>query len=1430
MKSSYDLMRDIVGRANEVPLIVCGQEVSALLDTGSMVSTMAVSLCTSLNLTVQPLDNVLSIEGAGGHKVPYLGLVEVAIQSPEILLGEFPVLMLVVPDTEYHKRVPVLLGTNILGRLTNANLHPDRTWKNVLYAVTKQQAVQGRTDSLGDLRTSRPVTVPANGHVIIYGRTQTPAVCQKMTVCMEGKSGLPKGVMVTPSVNIVSPGRSKIRLPIDLVNHLSQPVIIPAKTRICELYSTEDVVGLEKGSVADEVSFSQSADFLDNFSNMKETLSDEQVGEVQRLLVKWKSVFSLHDLDLGLTTKAEHHIRLTDNVPFKEKPRPIPPSMYEEVRAHLKEMETLGVIRKSQSPYASNVVIVRKKSGALRFCIDLRAINRKTIPDRYSLPRIDSTLDVLSGAKWFSVLDLKSGYWQVPLAEGDKCKTAFTVGPLGFWECERMPFGLTNAPATFQRLMENCMGDLHLSFCLLYLDDIVIFSKTYEEHLVRLEAVFQKLKEAGLKLGPSKCQFLRKDTRYLGHIISEKGISVDPDKIASVKSWPVPTSVNQVQSFVGFMSFYRRFIKDFAKIAKPLHQLAQGGVHYQTKTKTKVKYPPFKWGPEQQHAFEALKQKCCEVPVLGFADYSKPFILRTDASGDGLGAVLSQEQNGLERVIAYASRGISRAERNYPVHKLEFLALKWAVTEKFHDYLYGNTFSVITDNNPLTYVLKSAKLDATGHRWVAQLANYQFTLTYCPGSANRAADALSRIKWPEVSSTIVSQMLHAHVPGTVPVECFCYGQQAIPDVLVRDCQSSLDTAIDWSMEQEADPAIREVKQKLSSNMAEGDISPDAMKLWKERKALEVVNGILIRKRICAGEPHSQLVLPSKYQESALSYVHNDMGHLGRDRTLELLRERYFWVGMHQSVSDFIARCGRCVRRKDWNPQRAPLVNTETCQPMELVCMDFLKLEQSKGGIENILVVTDHFTKYAQAYPTRNQSAKTTAKTLFDNFFVHYGFPRRLHSDQGRNFESKLIAELCQMANIKKSRTTPYHPMGNGIAERFNSTLLNMLGTLDPKKKADWKSHVGSLVHAYNCTRHDTTGFSPYYLMFGRHPRIAVDLALGRHESSGPVTSRDYINSLKEGLKKAYDLAESSVKRSQADQKDRYDRRIRGAVLELGDRVLLRNVGLQGTHKIADKWSQDVYVVVEQPNSDIPVYEVKPEIGSGRARILHRNLLLPIPCLPLESQAVLQPKPRQRVSQSAFDQVDGPIHFPNGDRDSEQSGVESDVHSDEGMVVPKPRTVVPVPTPRRTRGLSVTPQIEESSLAQSNGSVSVVHLDNGEVVSFGTGEALSDELVDHGSGIEPGGEDSDVSEEVISSSSSSDSGTDGNVSVAPNTPVPAPRRSTRVKSTAHLRSDFVYNFNQVVGDGQQTGASDDGTINDTQTRDKINFLKNVLELF
>ena len=701
-------------------------------------------------------------------------------------------------------------------------------------------------------------------------------------------------MVVSPCVLTLLPGTSSSKLPVEVVNHLDQEFSIPAKARICDLYSIEDVSSLNSTVPIGQSSGNEVGNdsFLDHSQDLSETLTGVEVEEVQRLLAEWKSIFSLHDLDLGLTDKAIHRIQLKDDVPFKERNRPIPPSMYEDVRKHLKEMQELGVIRKSQSPYASNVVVVRKKSEALRFCLDLRAINAKTIPDRYSLPRIDSTLDALSGAKWFSALDLKSGYWQVPLAEEDKCKTAFTVGPLGFWECERMPFGLTNAPATFQRLMEDCMGDLHLKFCLLYLDDVIIFSRTYEEHLERLTAVFEKLREAGLKLSPSKCHFFRREIKYLGHVISSSGIAVDPGKISCVKDWPEPKTVTEVQRFLGFTSFYRRFIKGFAGIAKPLHKVCQGGIHVHTKTRARVCYPPLIWGTEQQEAFTQLNQACCNTPILGFADYTKPFVLHTDASGDGLGAVLHQQQDGVNRVIAFASRSLSKAEKNYPVHKLEFLALKWAVTEKFHDYLYGNEFTVMTDNNPLTYVLSSAKLDATGHRWVAQLANYHFTLKYCTGTSNRVADALSRVQWPEVTCGIVHQVLDVHVSQDCPIEGFCFSQQAVPNEL-DDMPDCFGEGIDWLVEQGKDPVIKEVLSKLSGEVVDSDVSPGSKFLWKERKHLSVINGQLMRNRTSNGRTQWQLVLPKKYWSVALRYVHDHMGHLGRDRSLELLRERYY---------------------------------------------------------------------------------------------------------------------------------------------------------------------------------------------------------------------------------------------------------------------------------------------------------------------------------------------------------------------------------------------------------------------------------------------------------------------------------------------------------------------------------------------------------
>ena len=303
-------------------------------------------------------------------------------------------------------------------------------------------------------------------------------------------------------------------------------------------------------------------------------------------------------------------------------------------------MLKMGAIRKSNSPWVSAVVLVCEKDGALRFCIDLRKLNERTVKDVYSLPLIEDSLDVLNGSCIFTSIDLKSGYWQVELDEKSIPLTAFTVGPLGFYECVRMPFGLTNAPATFQRLMESCLSDLHLIWCIIYLDDVIVFSKTPEEHIARLEAVFKKISDAGLKLKPSKCKFFKKRIHYLSHIVSNKGIETNPKKIEAIVNWPGPRTVHEVRKSLGFTNYYRKFVYKYSQIARPLNKLISG-------KNAKKKHRRVEWGNEQEQAFQKLKEACTKTPVLAYADYKKSFRLNTDASELGLGSVLYQQQEDL---------------------------------------------------------------------------------------------------------------------------------------------------------------------------------------------------------------------------------------------------------------------------------------------------------------------------------------------------------------------------------------------------------------------------------------------------------------------------------------------------------------------------------------------------------------------------------------------------------------------------------------------------------------------------------------------------------------------------------------------------------------------------------------------------------------
>ena len=1301
------ILKRLVGSANEAVIRINGFDCKCLLDTGSQVSTVSEDLCDRLNLTVQPLNNILKLTDAGGSQLYYSGFVEASLHLTD--LGDFSIesLLLVVPHTSYHDTIPVLLGKNVLdlsfSHLIDQDLSLDSlstAWKTALKTIAHLHSM-----TLGTVNTTKPVTLPPGGKTTVHALTRASSVgCLNINVMVDEPSrGLPGGLILTPVLCKLKPDVKSQRIDAEITNMSKRPVTIPAKHQIGDIctvdFLSSDITDVDQQSTTisqisssniqsetfqldttPSLSIERGNQFPSQFrESLLETLTSEQVNLVEKLLLKWKDVFSLHDLDLGKTSLTKHHINLSDPTPFKERHRRIPPAMVQSVREHLKEMLDLGVIRPSNSPFASNVVLVKKKDGTLRFCIDLRRLNNNTVKDSYALPRTEETFDALHGSCIFSTLDLKSSYWQVEIEENDKHKTAFRVGNLGFFECNRMPFGLTNAPATFQRLIETCMGDLHLNSCLLYLDDIVVFSKSFEEHLTRLEAVFQRLHQAGLKLKTSKCHFFKQSIKYLGHIISAKGVHTDPDKISTVRDWPVPISAKELLSFLGFVGYYRRFIRNFSQIARPLYEVTTGVPSKRNKIKV---CPGFRWGPEQEDAFKKLKDLVTSAPVLAFANFNKPFILHTDASAESLGACLYQQQDdNTERPVAFASRGLSPSERNYPAYKLEFLSLKWAVTDKFHDYLYGVPFHMITDNNPLTYIFTTAKLDATSQRWVSALSNYQFSIEYRSGKLNQDADGLSRIRWPEalniqhVSCNSVQALLSA---STLPAGCseaLVMSHKAIQDI--EGLYIGKHTSRDWARIHHRDPTISQVVQHLRGAKVQNFQHNEAFQSFlREKDKLVIVKGVLYRKRLCDNIIKFQLVLPEEYRKAALQGCHDQVGHLGRDRTLELLRDRYFWPGMTKEASDYVAHCERCIRRKI-PPNRAPLINISSSFPLELVCIDYLSLESCKGGIEDILVVTDHFTKYAQAYPTKGQQATTVAKVLYDNFFMHYGFPAKLHSDQGRQFEGKVIAALCDLAGIEKTRTSPYHPMGNGLTERFNRTLINMLGTLDPDQKSDWKKYIPSLVHAYNCTRHDSTGFSPYELMFNRQPRLPVDLLLGSEPPQSSIAYSSFVDSMKQRLKYSYDLASQRSKDAQKSQKRIYDLRTRGNVLYPGDRILVRQVAFQGKHKIADKWQDTVYVIVSQPNLDIPVYRVRPEMVSDSRsdKVLHRNMLLPIGSIPCNQE-----------KSGKIEVPPIPAELPINDTTVPSVSSVSPVQSSSGDLsvrlnpVPRPRSSVPVVKP------------------------------------------------------------------------------------------------------------------------------------------------------
>lgn len=759
---SHNLPPGLVGPRCVSPVYVGGTVCESILDTGSQVTTISEPFHSRYlaSSPIRPIHHLLDVEGAGGQSVPYLGYVEVPLTFPNSVTGveeQLTALALVVPECNVNNQIPVLVGTNVLLQLYQRGIAQDRqsflersdSFALLLRHVAKMHGKDNKTHPVR-LHGKGPITIPSRHKLCVLGDVRVKEANSHVSFIVEPPESptFPVGLLLECAlVNINSRASSKI--PLVLRNTTSHSITLPSKSVIGIVSAAQSVIPLNSSQAVSQMPSEKLA-----FDLHDSPISEEWKRRITDKLNSIPEIFAVDELSFGHTAAVKHHIRLQDQTPFKERSRPIHPSDREAVKQHLRELLDAGIIRESESPFASPVVLVRKKNGKIRLCIDYRKLNTRTIKDAYALPNIEEAFSALCGAKWFSVMDLKSGYYQVEMAEEDKPKTAFTC-PLGFYEFNRMPQGVTNAPSTFQRLMEKCVGDLHLNEVLVFLDDIIVFSETLEDHEARLMKVLHRLKDYGLKLSPEKCRFFMSSVKYLGHVVDAHGVHTDPQKVSALKDWPRPVNREELKRFLGFAGYYRRFVEGYSKIARPLNALTVGYFPARKRGKTYKRERPkacvhpraafgVEWTSECESAFRILIDKLTSAPVLAFADPKLPYVLHTDACGEGLGAALYQEQGGKLRVVAYASRGLSKSEKNYPTHKLEYLALKWAICEKFSDYLYGTEFTVLTDNNPLTYVLTSAKLDAAGHRWLAALSTYKFNIKYRAGHTNGDADGLSR--------------------------------------------------------------------------------------------------------------------------------------------------------------------------------------------------------------------------------------------------------------------------------------------------------------------------------------------------------------------------------------------------------------------------------------------------------------------------------------------------------------------------------------------------------------------------------------------------------------------------------------------------------------------------------------------------------------
>lgn len=1169
---------------------LAGLEINILVDTGAAVSLVSETVFRKVNIKItEGRDNIV---GACGEPMFVLGQASCVLKLGRQTINHN---FYIVRDLHYE----CLLGVDFLKKNQCDILLSEGTIK-----INGEQVSLNNKNNEGYVKFKAGNNVTETGKmgcsvswgmlinaVTVPGRSEI-IVTAKIPEKMEGE------VIVEPNENLylrtgITGARvlAKVRedtVPVRLINCNSEAVKLVKGLKIVRCETTVNNVDyltnktVAQADIAGKI-YDQEASKLFDFTQC--TLNHNQMNELKTLINEYSDIMSRSEDDLGRTGVVKHKIDTGSARPIKQPPRRLPFQKREEARQIVTEMEKAGVIRKSTSAWASPVVLVRKKNGNWRFCVDYRRLNDITVKDAYPLPRIDDILDTLSGAKYFSTIDMASGYWQCEVQEEDRPKTAF-VTTEGLYEFNVMPFGLCNAPSTYQRLMDLTLAGLQWKTSLIYLDDVIIFGNEFGQHLNNLRDVFERIRAAKLKINPKKCQLSRTSVHFLGHIVSAEGVRTDPQKTLAVKNWATPSNVDELRAFIGTASYYRRFIKNFASIAAPLHNLTKKG-------------QKFTWDTYCENAFRELKGKLITAPVLAYPLRDCEFIVDTDASNTGLGAVLSQIQEGEERVIAYLSRSLSKPELKYCVTRKELLALIWA-TRHWRHYLLGKRFRVRTDHSALKWLQNFKEPEGQLARWLESLSEFDMAIEHRPGKQHGNADGLSRIPCKQCGHKVESQ--------------FRIGAVGDDEDGTRDTSwiesYSMGDLLNFQKE---DPALNKVRLWLlrGRRPPQNEIQEepqDVQALWYQFHNLKLVNSVIYRQY----ENTLQLIIPEGLRNEMLKEAHNSIfsgGHLGTAKTLEKLRQRCYWPGLKASVEEWCKKCEDCARRKMPSKYpRAPLGTYIVGAPLERIALDILgPLPKTTRGNKYILVISDYFTRWVEAFSMPDQETGTVAKILVEEFICRYGLPKELHSDQGRQFEAKVFQDICKLLAINKTRTTSYHPQSDGLVERFNRTLLGMLSQFVNESHNNWDEKIPYVMMAYRASVQKATKFSPYYLMFGREPQLVQDIVFPDVEQA--TDTENFVDHIKNRLRDSYEETARNLKSSHDSNKKYYDQKCSGKNYSEGDRVWLYNpVIKKGTCKKFHKpWSGPY--VIKKVMSEV-TFRIQHCQNNRKRLVVHFNRLKP----------------------------------------------------------------------------------------------------------------------------------------------------------------------------------------------------------------------------